>query len=127
MRPRGSRLDNLQREIKPLLEQGFSESNIHHAMAAVSSAIAAQRIDYSRAAVLDRLGKLMLQTDQLCTDEQFRAASGPRWDRIRNIIDQLTPDQSAASPACAPTSSDSDDAHSLEPTVRAPTKPPTTS
>jgi hypothetical protein len=76
MRPRGSRLANLQREIKPLLEEGFSESNIHHAMAAVCSAIVAQRIDYSRAAVLDSLGRIMLDADRACTEEQFRNASG---------------------------------------------------
>src|ERR1700759_2128399 len=72
MRPRGSRNDNLRRELKPLLQSGFSQYDIHHAMPAVSSAIAAQRIDYSRAAVLDSVSRIMLDADRASTEEQFR-------------------------------------------------------
>jgi hypothetical protein len=88
MSQRASRRDNFLRELLPLSKLGFTENDFQHAISAIERGQRARRVAPSRATVLKQLAHMLVRSEQMVAQEEFRTGCGPRWERLRNLIDE---------------------------------------
>jgi hypothetical protein len=84
----------------PLVRKGVTEVDLHNALAAFSREVAARRMGCKRAATLVYLGLALFRSDQMITEKEIRSGAGPRWDRIRALLDDRDPATDDRTNAC---------------------------
>jgi len=87
--PRASREDNFLRELQPFIQGNPSEADVPRAEAALSRAIRSRHISRERARTLAYLGRVMLDTKKLATEEGFESQSGTCWGDLCEVINDL--------------------------------------
>jgi hypothetical protein len=69
------------------MRKGVSQLDLQNAFSGLSHEVAAGRVGRKTASTLAYLGLVLFQSDQLITENEFRAAAGPRWDYISALLD----------------------------------------
>jgi hypothetical protein len=70
------------------MRKGVSQLDLQNAFSGLSHEVAAGRVGRKTASTLAYLGLVLFQSDQLITENEFRAAAGPRWDYIHEFFDE---------------------------------------
>ncbi len=102
---RASRRDNFLRELQPLSKLGFTDNDFQHAISAIERGQRARRVEPSRATVLKQVAHMLVRSEQMVAQEEFRTGCGPRWERLRKLID----DRDSAGVTAASTQSEESD------------------
>jgi hypothetical protein len=84
---RSSRRDNFLRELQPLSKLGFTENDFQHAITAIERGQRARRVAPTRATVLKQVAHMLVRSEQMVAQDEFRTGCGPRWERLRKLID----------------------------------------
>ena len=69
------------------MRKGISQLDLQTAFSGLSREVAAGRIGRKSASTLAYLGLVLFQSDQMITEDEFRAAAGSRWSHIRALLD----------------------------------------
>ena len=96
---RASRRDNFLRELRPLSKLGFTENDFQHAISAIERGRRVRRVASRCAICFSAVALLGVRSEQMVAQEEFRTGCGPRWERLRKLIDCR---DSAGSTAASP-------------------------
>ena len=69
------------------MRKGVSQIDLQNAFSGLSREVAAGRVGRKAATTLAYLGLVLFQSDQMITEDEFRAAAGPRWSHICALLD----------------------------------------
>lgn len=86
---RASRQDNLLRELAPLASGSSSVKARRRGHNALSRAVSTGRVSPQSAIILNRIEALIEQTGRFADEQAFASQSGPAWDRLRQLVDEL--------------------------------------
>ena len=78
------------------MRKGVSQIDLQSAFSGLSHEVAAGRIGRKSASTLAYLGLVLFQSDQMITEDEFRAAAGSRSSRIRALLDEALDDRDRA-------------------------------